>query len=302
MRQNKTFVLSLILGYLFGPGVAGAQQPGEQLVDPPGLKAMIPKRVVYAVPGMDQVKVRKDLVYKRVAGAELKMDVYSPPGPPNSRQPAVVFIHGGYLPPNLLTKPKEWGVYVSYGQLLAASGLVGITFNHRFYGWNSLSDSQSDVADLIEYVRANADTLGIDKDRIALWAFSGGGPFLSQALRDSPVYIRCLVSYYALLDLQGLRKDIPAAITDEILNEHSPVYQLSRNERKRAPIFIARAGLDNPVLNAGVERFVHEALSKNMTIDLSNHPEGHHGFDILDDNERSREIIKRTIDFIKAHL
>jgi hypothetical protein len=32
-----------------------------------------------------------------------------------------------------------------------------------------------------------------------------------------------------------------------------------------------------------------------------NHATGRHGFDVEDDNERSREIIKRTLDFIRAH-
>jgi hypothetical protein len=33
-----------------------------------------------------------------------------------------------------------------------------------------------------------------------------------------------------------------------------------------------------------------------------NHPTGRHGFDILDDDARSREIIARTLDFLKARL
>jgi hypothetical protein len=32
-----------------------------------------------------------------------------------------------------------------------------------------------------------------------------------------------------------------------------------------------------------------------------NHPTGHHGFDIEDNNNRSREILKRTIEFIREH-
>jgi hypothetical protein len=66
-------------------------------------------------------------------------------------------------------------------------------------------------------------------------------------------------------------------------------------------MFIARAGLDDADLNDGLDRFVQIALSKNATVDLANHATGHHGFDVEDNNERSREIIKHTIEFIKAH-
>jgi acetyl esterase/lipase len=172
----------LVFAIFAGTGIAQQSQPNGGLQDPPWLKEFAFKRIVYSVPGMTRVKVVKDRVYKRVGGAELKMDVYSPAGR-GARRPAVIFIHGGRIPPNLRTTPKEWGAYVSFGQLVAASGFVGVAFNHRFYTWNSLPDSQSDLMDLIAHVRDNADSLGVDKDRIILWAVSAGGVFLGHPLR-----------------------------------------------------------------------------------------------------------------------
>jgi acetyl esterase/lipase len=301
MHTNNLITL-LVVAALIPAGAARSQQQNAGLQDPPWLKEQLPKHVVYAVPGMDRVKSRTNLTYKRVGDTELKADVYSPPdSAAGSIHSAVILIHGGYLPRNLLTQPKDWGVYTSYGQLLAASGFVAVTFNHRFYGWDTLQDSQSDVTDLVAYVRDHAASFGIDKNRICLWAFSGGGPFLSQAMRETPAYVLCIVSYYALLDLQPLRKTIPPSVTDEVLARFSPLHYMGVNGAKIAPILIARAGLDSPVLNGGVDRFVQEALSKNASLDLCTHPTGHHGFDILDDNDRSREIIKRTIEFIRTH-
>jgi acetyl esterase/lipase len=279
-----------------------AQQPTGGLQDPPWIKEFAHKRIVYSVPGMARVKVAKNLVYKRVAGEELKMDVYSPPGTSRRvRRPAVVFIHGGRVPPNLLTTPKEWGAYVSFGQLVAASGFVGVTFNHRFYTWNSLPDSQSDVMDLMAHLRDNAESLGIDKDHVIVWTVSAGSLFMSQPLRDLPPYVRSIVAYYPQLDLQDQRKAAPASVTDETLRDFSPLYHLERSGKNVPPMFIARAGLDDASLNGGIDRFVQVALSKNLTIDLFNHPTGQHGFDIEDNNDRSRQIIMRTIEFIKAH-
>jgi acetyl esterase/lipase len=272
-----------------------AQQPQ----DPPWLREFAFKRIVYSVPEMTRVKVAKNQIYKRASSEELKMDVYSLPG--KQRRPAVVFIHGGRIPRNLLTTPKDWGAYVSLGQLVAASGFVGVTFNHRFYAWESLTDSQSDVMDLIAYVRDNAESLGVEKDRIILWALSAGGIFLSQPLQQSPPYIRSIIAYYSELDLQNQRKAAPASVTDETLREFSPVHHLGNKEKNVPPIFIARAGLDDKELNDGIDRFVQLALSRNLTVEVVNHATGHHAFDIEDNNERSREIIKRTIEFIKAH-
>jgi acetyl esterase/lipase len=190
---------------------------------------------------------------------------------------------------------------VSFGQLVAASGFVGVTFNHRFYTWDSLPDSQSDLTELITHVRDNADSLGVDKNRIILWAVSAGGVFLGHPLRDAQPYIRCIVGYYPQLDLQNARKTAPASVTDETLREFSAIHHLRNREKDVPPIFIARAGLDDAALNDGVDRFVQLALSKNVTIEVVNHATGHHGFDIEDDNDRSREIIRRTIEFIRTH-
>jgi acetyl esterase/lipase len=290
----------LVFAIFAGTGIAQQSQPSGGLQDPPWLKEFAFKRIVYSVPGMTRVNVVKDRVYKRVGGAELTMDVYSPAGR-GARRPAVIFIHGGRIPPNLRTTPKEWGAYVSFGQLVAASGFVGVAFNHRFYTWNSLPDSQSDLMDLIAHVRDNADSLGVDKDRIILWAVSAGGVFLGHPLRDAQPYIRCIVGYYPQIDLQNSRKSAPASVTDETLREYSAIYHLRNREKGVPPIFIARAGLDDATLNDGVDRFVQLALAKNLTIEVVNHATGHHGFDIEDDNQRSREILRRTIEFIKTH-
>ena len=275
--------------------------------DPPWLKSFVNKRIVYQVPGMNNVRVKKNLIYKRAGDRNLEMDVYTPRT--GARLPAVLFVHGGRVPANLLTTPKDWAVYVSFGELMAASGFVGVTFNHRFYAWESLADSQADVMDAIKYVRDNAATLNVDPERIVLWTVSAGGIFLSQLLQERPTYLNSIVAYYSQLDLQNERKSAPASVSDETLRQFSPVYHLEKSaptESNKAaslfpPMFIARAGLDDPGLNDGLDRFVQAALRNNVAVELFNHPTGHHGFDIEDDNARSREILKRTVEFLKTH-
>jgi hypothetical protein len=40
----------------------------------------------------------------------------------------------------------------------------------------------------------------------------------------------------------------------------------------------------------------------NSPIEVINHPQGQHGFDILDDNLRSQQIIARTLAFIQENI
>lgn len=128
MMNSLRLLMPLFL--LVSPAVWAQQQLAER-VDPEWLKPLLPKRIVYSVSGMERIKARKDVVWKRVEGVDLKLDIYTPPGKPRNRPlPVVVFIHGWPIPANLLTEPKEWGSYISRGQLAAASGFAGVTFNH----------------------------------------------------------------------------------------------------------------------------------------------------------------------------
>ena len=57
-----------------------------------------------------------------------------------------------------------------------------------------------------------------------------------------------------------------------------------------------------PAMNDSIDRFIREAISKNASIIVANHPQGVHGFDNQTDDERSREIIRAAIDFMGLHL
>src|SRR5579864_3041977 len=109
--------------------VVVAQQSSDQ---ERRLREMLKMPVVYTVPGMDQVQISPGLVYRDDAGISLHMDVYRPANlTKTERRPAVLFLHGGVNLASTLPPPAEWGVFQSYGRLMAASGLIGVTFNQR---------------------------------------------------------------------------------------------------------------------------------------------------------------------------
>jgi acetyl esterase/lipase len=287
----------MIAGALVGTAVARGEGP----MPPPSPPDITKMHIVYRVPGMDRVRVERNRVYREVAGSRLEMDVYSPPEATRGAPlPVVILIHGGPVPPG--ASAKNMGVFLSYGELLAASGLKAVTFSHRFYGAGALADAGDDVAAAIAHVRSHADELGVAPDRIALWAFSGGGPFLSAPLRERWPFVRAIVAYYTVLDLQLPPPGAASGITDETRREFSPLRHVAAAGEKTPPLFVARAARDNPWLNATIDGFVQEALARNVSLELMTHPAGQHGFDVLDDDDRSREIIARTVDFLKHHL
>jgi acetyl esterase/lipase len=181
--------------------------------------------------------------------------------------------------------------------------MVGVTFTHRLgYPKPFLIEAASDVDAAVAYVRANADALGVDRDRLCLAAYSGGGPLLSAALRDRPPYVRCLVSFYAFLDVRQSEVHRTHE-TPETLERFSPITYLDGDIGRIAPIFVARAGLDQiPTMNDSIDRFIREAVKQNAAVTFVNHPRGVHGFDNQTDDARSREIIRAALDFMKTHL
>jgi dienelactone hydrolase len=272
------------------------------------------KRVVFKLPGMERASVRRDIVYK--PDPELRFDLYLPEGTPSQDHvPSVILVHGDG-PPEILANAKDWGVFVSLGRLIAASGLCAVAFNHRSSELRAMAGRQSstirtklteaaqDVDDLFAYVRAHHQELQVDPERLALWVFSLGPPVgLRTALRIRPTYIRCIIAYYGIMNLAPLRDEIAPDVPDDVLREFSPLELLAVSEGPVPPMLIARAGLEErPWLNPTIDRFVAEALERDLEIDVLNHPSGYHAFDVLNDDDRSRDILARTLQFVGRHL
>lgn len=259
--------------------------------------------VVYTLPAMDVARLRRDLAYKHLRDAPLLADIYRPAQLDAAIPlPAVVFVHGDG--PREMGQPKEWGQYRGWGQLAAASGLAGITFNHRSSEhMTRLDEAGGDVDDLIAWVRANAAALRVDGERLGVWACSAGVPYgMRAALRDDATPIRCAVAYYGFLDLRHLRADLPTEIADTTLREFSALAHLEETPRRLPPTLVAKAALDNPRINESIDRFVAAAERLGAPVEAHTHESGQHGFDLRDDDERSRAIIGRTLAFLRQHL
>lgn len=299
MKLRLDILIFIICAFAFQ---SFAQQNPKPAPTPQrSMRELVMMPVVHQVAGMGKVKVKSNLKYTDAGDPNLLLDVYSLPAAKARRRPAVIFIHGSAGAENT---PKDWGVYTSWGRLVAASGFVGVTFTHRLTGRKtSLEDAERDLAAAINYVRANADSLDVDKDRICLAAYSAAGVLLSSAMREKPAYIKCLVNFYGLMDAQQNGSLFAAVESAETLRKFSPINYLATDAGKIAPLFIARAGLDHiPTLNDSIDRFTREALAKNLALTVANHPNGVHGFDNQTDDERSREIIQTAIAFMKSHL
>jgi acetyl esterase/lipase len=257
------------------------------------------KTVVLRIPGVDDVRVERGVGYQATDAGALTMDIYRPPGRRDVGPTPAVVIVAGYPDPGfeaaLGCKFKEMGSSVSWGRLIAASGMAAITYTNR--------DPAADVHTLLRYVRRHAIELGIDADKLGLWAASGNVPLaLSVLMGEGADSVRCAVLCYGYtLDAGGSDAVASAAGAWGFANPCAgkPVADLRRD----VPLFVARAGRDElPGLNATLDRFASDALRHNLPLTLVNHPAAPHAFDLLDDSETTREVIRRTLAFMRFHL
>ena len=266
----------------------------------------------YELPGMRDAAVRRDLIYRTVtengAPRALTMDVYRPPRA-TDRRPALIFVHGGLVARQAGPAPTTWPSYRSWGRLVTAAGLVGVMFNHRMTTDENIEAAAGDVTAAVEYVRANAATLGIDPDRLCVAVYSAGGPLASLFMREATPSVRCLVLFYPYLDLEHMRSQSPfrpahpAAHVDSLVPRYSPAHLLTVAPGSQPPIFLAMAGADAiPRLNDSIERFMRTAVANRVEIDFMLHRTGEHGFDQRNHDARTREILERALAFVTRHV
>lgn len=259
------------------------------------------KRVVYRISGMDDVTVRRDVTYRASDSGALTMDLYYPSNLNDRAQPPAVIFVAGYSDVAMQAVLgwgitfKEMAMSISWGQLAAASGMVGITYTN--------SEPIADIQAVLQFVRQNAAPLGVDENRIGVFAGSGNVPLALSVLMQEPHgSLKCGVfSNGFMLDLDGSTGVAEAARQFGFVN---PCAGKSVDDLPQdVPLFIVRSGQDQfPHLNEMIDRFLAGALARNLPVTVVNHPASPHAFDLMHDSETSRHVIRQMLAFMRFHL
>ena len=111
-----------------------------------------------------------DVTYSKAGGEDLKLDIYRPaPGSNGAKSAAVLVIHGGAW---MGGKRQDMAAMC---QFLSGRGFLAATVEYRLapkFKWPAMLD---DCQTAVRYLRANADKLGIDANRIGAAGASAGG-------------------------------------------------------------------------------------------------------------------------------
>jgi hypothetical protein len=195
----------------------------------------------------------------------LRFDLYRPER--SGSPPPVVLFMNGVGAGNV----RNWGQYTGWGRLVTGSGFAGIVYDSHEGG--AMEDSQT----LMRYLREHAAELHIDAGNVILWACSSNvSAGLPLAMDARNTAIKAAVIYYGTAPVKDIRMDLP--------------------------VLMVRAGLDGMGLNRGIGEFVAAATSSNAPLTFINVPAAHHAFDVRDDNDSSRSVIGRTLEFMRTQI
>ncbi len=160
----------------------------------------------YLTPTFTDITITKDVVYNTnrainlippnnppIVDAPLLMDVYEPANDTETKRPVIIIMHtGSYLPAIVnrqVTGNKSDSTIVEMCRRFAAKGFVAVGMNYRL-GWNpTLTNADTATAQLLQatyrgiqdakncvrYLKENANTYGIDTNRIVLGGQGTGG-------------------------------------------------------------------------------------------------------------------------------
>lgn len=251
-----------------------------------GPRDMMKIPVLYSVPGMDAVRIERDIVFRTAGDIPLKADIYLPAA--QGTYPVVLLVSGGSV--------NDWrtaAFYTSFARALAAEGLAAVNFDKRLArDRNAVPIASGDTLVLAEYLKTNAAKYGLDTSHLCTWHFSAGGTIAGTMLGEkSPA--TCVVLTYTILSLGE-------ADQDPQLAHYSALVRARERGEKFPPTLVVRAGRDQKMINDSIDAFVATALVKNAPLTLINYPGGDHGFEILNDTDETRRVIAQSIAWVKS--
>ena len=228
--------------------------------------------IVFTIEEMDTVKISR-VCYKTIDRSKdrqdrLLMELYYPPDFNFKKKLPAIILYSDHR--TLIDETP----YVSWAQLIAASGMIAITYQGTVV-------CEEDFIDLAHYIKKQETFLGVNSRMIGILAGEAGivrfAVTISTRIEDIPLQIRCAVCRIGRLPPPS---------------EFAPDF----------PVVILNAGQGHDGIKHSVERYVKDATNLEINYKILEYTDGVHKFDVRQNTPKSREIIQQIIAFYKEEL
>jgi acetyl esterase/lipase len=269
------------------------------------------------------MEVVRDIVFAETPQGPLDMNLYTPKVRPTEKLPLIVWVYGGGW-----FVGNKHQIQIARAYNLTRRGYAVAAISYRLSPVAPNPAQIHDVKASVRYLRAHADELGIDAERIGIWGASAGGHLVSlmgvtngnekmegdvggEALRGHSSDVAAVVNYFGVSDLMNAHVDggseEPSFMVESFLGgpfdenreaamEASPVTWVAANS---APMLHVH-GTEDPIVAIHQSVRLHDALqTAGVESTLRKVQGGGHGtggdFD-------SDVLIEEVGDFFDRHL
>lgn len=262
----------------------------------------------------ETVRVERDVAYLPKDRKEMA-DLYFPKAiASGARLPAVVIIHGGGFNDGDKGKSRE----VNYGINVALNGYVGMSMNYKLRkldGQVTWPQNLHDCKTAVRWLRANAERLHIDPDRIGVMGSSAGGNLAAMLALTRPTdglepagpyaefssSVKCAVDFYGAVDLINYHDVKMFAKTreeaPELYKKASPVTYARKDS---PPILILHGTADDTVNISQSETLAAALKAATAPHELVLIPDAPHTFHL--ESVPGRDLRPLVIGFLDKHL
>ena len=147
-----------------------------------------------------------DVVYGNASSTQ-KLDIYLP-STGNGPFPVVIWVQGGAFKFGSKANPQSKAE-------LNANGIAVVSIDYRLSGEAIWPAQYYDLKAVITFIKANASTYYLDKNKIGAWGASAGG-YLASMLgiafaQDSNTRINAVVDWFGPIDFYTMDKNMVAS-------------------------------------------------------------------------------------------
>ncbi len=258
-------------------------------------------------------KVESDIVYSRVPGAELKMDVYYPENLAK-KNPAVLVFHGGAW---IYGDKRDMK---SLCESFARQGVVSASVQYRLAPKTRWPGFYNDAQTAVRFLRENADKYKIDPKRIGAAGLSAGGHlalmvgFTDTHRSEKLEYPRHSSQVKAVLNIFGptdMSRDYPpsydtlfqAILGKERKNSTAEIKAASPVNfvnRQSPPVFIIH-GTADPVVPVSQGKWLESRLRANGVPVQARYIEGMK-HEILASNTKAMQAMREGVTWLADQL
>jgi acetyl esterase/lipase len=267
--------------------------------------------------------------YCRPAGVPLAMDVYTPVAQSKGHSaPVVLYVHGGGLWGDrkldgfgAQQANQKGALFPSLQKELNERGFVVASIDYRLPPGTPWPAPIEDAKCAIRFLRAHAEGLGIDPNRIGVWGSSSGGNFSSmlgltgpEAGFDRGQYIdqssavEAVVDMFGLADLNDFEDADPIAqflvrhafsTSPEVLRLASPLTYVT----SAAPPFLILHGTNDPLVRPRQSDRLMQSLQKaGVAVMLIKVEGAEHDLTTPGQSPSPEELTATVVDFFVKNL